>query len=166
MYSCSLTPIVVNITSTVAGGAILAFLFFLVREKLCPIPPIAGRWYVEMHTKNTSYKPYEGMILKYEAMLWREGNVIQGTVEKTHENSSAGELEFIGKNRTRGRVDGYIEKNYLSKDRLSLHIVEDGHGRTSTHFHALVCNSKKCMTGTFVSMVAAQDGEAVWQRDS
>ena len=167
MHICSLAPLIANVMSTVFGGVILAFLFFLIREKLCPIPPIAGRWYVEMHTKNTSYKPFRGMTLKYEAMLWREGNVIQGTVEKFYENSSTGEKEYIGKNRTRGRVDGYIEKNYLGKDRLFLHVVEDGHGRESTHFHQLIYTpKKKNMKGRFDSMVAAQDGEVMWQRES
>lgn len=166
MHICSLAPLVINIISTVIGGVILAVLFFLTREKLCPIPPVAGRWYVETHTTNTSYKPFEGMILKYVAMLWREGKVIQGTVEKIYEKSSTGEREYIGENRTRGQVAGYIEKNYFSRDRLFLHIVEDGHGRESTHFHELIYKSKKTMKGIFVSMVAAQDGEVVWQRDS
>ena len=166
MYICSLAPLVVNIISTVIGGVILAVLFFLTREKLCPIPPIAGRWNVQMHTEHTSYKPFEGMILKYVAMLWREGNLIQGTVEKIYEKSSTGERTYIGEKRTRGQVAGYVEKNYFSRDRLFLHVVEDGHGRESTHFHELICKSKKKMKGTFVSMVADQDGEVVWQKDS
>ena len=166
MDICSLVPFVVNITSTVIGGVILAFLFFLTREKLCPLPAVAGRWCFEMHTKNTSYMPYEGMTLKYVAILWREGNVIQGTAEKTYEKSSEGEIEYVGKNRTRGRVNGYIEKNYFSKDRLFLHIVEHGEIRKSTQFHKLICISNKPMKGTFVSTVADQDGEVVWQKDS
>jgi len=166
MHFCSIAPIVVNIISTVIGGVVLAVLFFLTREKVCPIPPIAGRWYVTMHTVNSSYKPFEGMILKYVAMLWREGNVIQGTVEKIYENSSTGEREYTGKNRTWGQVVGYIEKNYFSRDRLFLHVIEDGHGRESTHFHELICKSKQEMKVNFVSMVADQDGEVVWQRES
>ncbi len=154
-----------SLLATVIGGGILAFLFFWLREKVFPIPKIAGRWFFEIRTINTAYKPYEGMILRYIAMFWQAGNRIQGTVEKIYENSSTGEREYIGKNRTRGVAEGYIEKNYFSKDRLVLHVVEDGHGRESTNIYDLVIDSSEEITGSFSSMVANQDGEARWQRN-
>ena len=162
----SVLPLAVNVATTVIGGVILASLFFLTRERIYPLPDVAGRWVFEMHTKNTCYNPYKGMTLTYAAMLWRQGPIVQGTVEKTNENSSTGEREFVGQNRIRGRVDGYIEKNYFSKDRLFLHIVEDGDVRESTHFHDLTCKSKEMMSGTFFSTVAEQDGEVVWKKKS
>lgn len=154
-----------GILATVISGVVLALLFFLVREKLYPLPDIAGKWYVEICTKHTSYKPYVGMVLRYEAMLWREGNRIRGTVEKSYENSSTGERNYVGKNRTRGVVDGYLEKRYFAKDRLCLHVVEDGHGRESTNFYNMIIRSDKKMLGKFDSLVAKQYGEVTWQRD-
>jgi hypothetical protein len=154
-----------SIIATVIGGVILALLFFWARERLFPLPDIARRWYFEMRTINTSYEPYNGMVLRYVAMLWREGNRIHGTAEKIYENSSTGERDYVGKNRTRGVVDGYLEKNYFSKDRLYLHVVEDGHGRKSTNFYDLIIISDKEMIGVFNSMVANQDGKVTWQRD-
>lgn len=127
-----------SIIATVVGGVTLALLFFWAREKLFPLPNIAGRWYFEMRTINTSYEPYTGMVLRYVAMLWREGNRIQGTAEKIYENSSTGERDYVGENRTRGVVDGYLEKNYFAKDRLYLHVVEDGHGREYTNFYDVI----------------------------
>ena len=156
--------LITSILGTVVGGIVLALLFFWAREKLFPMPDINGRWYLEMRTVNTSYSPYKEMILRYEAMLWRIGNQIQGTVEKYYEISSNGEREFVGENRTRGVVGGYIEKNYFTKDRLFLHVVEDGHGRESTHFYDVIVRSNTEMIGAFSSMVAKQDGEAAWQR--
>ena len=153
-----------DVVATILGGSILALLFFWLREKIFPLPKINGRWYFEMRTVKTSYKPYENMILRYVAMLWREGNRIEGTVEKIYENSSTGEREFIGKNRTRGEVHGYIEKNYFAKDRLFLHIIEEGHGRESTNFYEITADSNDAMSGTFNSMVANQVGEVTWQR--
>ncbi len=97
-------------------------------------------------------------------MLWREGNRVRGTAEKIYEKSSTGERDYVGANRTRGVVDGYLEKNYFAKDRLYLHVVEDGHGRESTNFYDVVIKSEKEMVGTFNSMVANQDGEVTWQR--
>lgn len=98
-------------------------------------------------------------------MLWREGNRIEGTVEKIYENSSTGEREYEAKNRTRGVVEGFVQKNYFSKDRIVLHVVEDGHGRESTNFYDLIFNSNDEMAGSFSSMVANQDGAVKWQRN-
>lgn len=153
-----------DILATLIGGVILAFLFFWFREKVFPLPRITGRWYFEMHTVSTSYKPYENMVLRYVAILWREGSRVEGTVEKLYENSSTGEREYIGPHRTRGKVDGYVEKKYFGKDRLYLHVIEDGHGRESTHFYEVVADSDTVMDGTFSSMVANQSGRVRWQR--
>ena len=153
-----------DILATLVGGAALAFLFFLFREKLLPLPRITGRWYFEMHTVETSYIPYDKMTLRYVAILWREGNKVEGTVEKIYENSSTGEREYTGSNRTRGKVEGYVEKNYLGKDMLFLHVTEDGHGRESTNFYELVADSDSLMEGTFSSMVANHAVKVKWQR--
>lgn len=153
-----------DILATLIGGIVLAVLFFLVREKIVPLPKITGRWYFEVHTVKTSYKPYERMILRYVAILWREGSRIEGSVEKIYEKSTIGEREFVGKNRTRGKVEGYVEKNYFGKDKLFLHIVENGHGRESSHFYELITMSQSEMSGTFSSMVANQSGTTKWQR--
>ncbi len=150
--------------ATVAGGGFLALLYFWLREKFFPLPRVTGRWYFEIRTVNTTHNPYKGMVLRYIAMLWIEGNCIKGTVEKIYENSSTGERSYVGTNRTRGIVDGFVKKNYFSKDRVVLHIVEDGHGRESTNFYDLIVVSNDKMTGNFSSMVANQDGDAMWQR--
>ena len=144
---------------------LLAILFFLSREIWFPLPNITGKWHVEMRTSKTAYEPYEDMVLRYIAIAWREGPVIKGTVEKVYENSSTGEREYVGKDRTRGRVEGHIDKRYFSKDRVSLHIVEDGHGRESTSFHELVVQRNASMTGTFFAMAADSLGEVTWQRE-
>ena len=117
-----------------------------------------------MRTDKTAYKPYEGMILTYTATIWCEGPVIKGTAEKVYEKSSTGERPYIGKNTTRSEIMGYIDKRYFSADRVSLHIVEDGHGRESTHFHELVMQKDGSLTGTFYAMVAKSEGEVTWQR--
>lgn len=153
-----------DVLATVVGGVALALLFFWTKEKLLPLPTITGRWYFQITTKKTTYKPYDGMILRYVALLWREGHRIEGTVEKIYENSSTGEREFVGKNRTRGIVAGYIEKNYLGPDKVYLHVVEDGHGRESTNFYELTSLHDGAMDGSFMSMVADQSGLVRWQR--
>lgn len=159
------TSFLSDLIATVVGGVLLALLFFWAKERLFPVPRITGRWYFEMHTETTAYRPYAGMVLRYMAMLWREGHRVEGTVEKIYENSSTGERSFVGKNRTRGVVHGYIEKNYLGSDRLFLHVVEEGHGRESTTCHNVSVRADGRLLGRFQSMVADQDGTTKWQRE-
>jgi len=155
----------VDIIATLVGGIGLTLLFFVAREKLFPLPRITGRWYMEVVTVNTAYNPYQGMTLRYVIMIWREGSSLKGSAEKIYENSSTGEREFVGKNRTRAILEGYIEKNYLGKDRVYLHSVENGHGRESTNFYDFLVCSESEMIGEFNSMVANQDGKVICQRE-
>lgn len=154
-----------SLLATLVGGFILAFLFFLIRERVFPPPKIAGRWFFETTTLHTAYNPYKDMRLRYMAMLWNEGNYIKGTVEKIYENSSTGERCYEEKNRRRGFIDGCIVKNYFSKDRVDLHLVVNDHGRESTYFFDIVIKSNSKMTGSFTSMVANQNGNVTWQRE-
>lgn len=153
-----------DILATIVGGISLTCLFFLAKEKFFPIPDVTGRWYIEMTTVNSAYRPYDKMVLRYVIMIWREGNVLKGSAEKIYEKSLNGEREYVGKHRTRAMLEGYIEKNYLSKDKVCLHAVEDGHGRESTNFYELSVNSKLEITGKFQSMVADQDGTVKCQK--
>lgn len=158
--------IIAGIISTVIGGAVLAVFFFFAREHFFGIADITGKWYFEMKTVNTAYNPYKGMILRYVAIIWREGNSISGSVEKVYENSSTGEREYIGENRSRGYIKGAFEKNYFKKDRIFIHVNEKGKGRESTNCFELVVKNKKKLSGNFHSFVADQDGSSKWQRSS
>jgi hypothetical protein len=150
--------------ATVVGGSILTLLFFWIREKIFPLPRIDGRWYFEMRTTSTSYKPYEGMVLRYVAMAWLEGYRVEGTAEKIHEHSSTGIRDFVGQHRTRSVIDGLVHKKYFGTDHVFLHVVETGHGRESTNFFRLKVTSGGKLCGRFSSMVADQEGQSVWQR--
>ena len=152
--------------ATILGGAIFTFLFFLAKERIFPLPRVAGRWYFETRTIETAYNPYTGMALRYVAMIWQEGPIIRGTAEKIHEKSSTGEREYVGKNRTRATLEGYIEKFYLSKDRVRIHMVEEGFGRESTVVLDLISSNPSKMSGSFQSMAADQTGLVRWQRES
>lgn len=154
-----------NVLATIVGGIFLAFIFFWTKEKWFPLPDINGKWHFRIETIKTAYRPYDGMILGYVALLWREGTRIEGTVEKIYENSTTGEREYVGNDRTRGKVQGYIEKNYFKPDRIYLHVIEDGHGRESTNYYDLLITTDGKMDGIFHSMVANQDGKAFWQRE-
>lgn len=153
-----------SLTATIVGGAILSLIFFWLREKVFPLPNVSGCWYLQIQTTETAYKPYRAMRLRYIVMLWNEGANVHGTVEKFHEDSSTGRRDYVERDRTRGVVQGHIQKNYFSKDHIALHVVEDGHGRESTNFYHLAVLENDLLEGTFSSMVANQHGTATLQR--
>ena len=153
-----------GIVATVIGGSLLTLLFFFAKEKLFPLPKIAGRWHFETQTVDTAYKPFAGMILRYVATMWQEGSIIHGTFEKTYENSSTGKREYVGSYRSRGTIESCIYKHYLSKDRIYIHLVEEGKTRTSTIFFDLVSESSSEMSGSFQSMAADQTGAVSLRR--
>ncbi|WP_220348126.1 hypothetical protein [Thalassotalea euphylliae] len=156
--------IVAGVIATLISGPILALFFFFLRERIFGIPDITGKWHFEMTTVNSDYNPYKGMILRYIVVIWREGSKLSGTVEKVYENSSTGEREYVGDKRSRGDLNGYYELNYLSKDKLYIHIKEQGSGRESTNYFELIRMNNDSLKGAFNSFVANQDGLSEWQR--
>lgn len=153
-----------SLLETFVSGILLALFFFLVKEKWNPPSRISGMWHFETTTQETDYLPYQGILLRFVAVLWVEGGRVNGTTEKVYEHASTGPRSYVGKDRTRGVVEGYLERNYLGQDRLFLHVVENGQIRNSTTLYELSVESKDAMTGHFSSMVSAQKGDTRWQR--
>lgn len=160
-----LSNVSANIIGSVIGGILLALLFFFGKEKWFRLHDIKGEWYFKTETLETGRRLNNGMIQEYIAFIWLEGHKIHGTYEKTFEDSQEFKGPFIGKDRARGVIDGYYEKNYLSSDCLSLHMVENG-SREFTNWHDLHIVSSRKMHGNFTSTAARQKGKAEWQRDS
>lgn len=144
-------------------GIVLTILFFLFREKVFPLPDIYGKWILETKTLDSAYNPYLNMILKYDVILYKEGNHIYGTCEKTYENSSAVEKKYIGNDRKRGIIEGSIEKKYFGKDKIMLHIVIDDFSRESTLFVNLEKMSTNEFSGKFQHLIADQSGIATFK---
>jgi hypothetical protein len=152
-----------DLIGTVLGGAALTLLLFLAKEKLFPLPKVSGRWFFETRTVTSAYKPFVGMSLQYVAILWQEGHVIRGSCEKIYEDSSTGKREYVGENRARGGLEGFIEKFYLGKDRIRIHLVESG-SRESSVFFDLTNPEHSSIVGVFCAMAADQEGTVKWQR--
>ena len=156
-----------DILATIIGGAIVAFLFFLVREKLFALQDLDGSWTYEQETKSSEYKPYIGMTVTFLVLLARDGNKVYGSAEKIRDKTNNGEArEYIGQYRTRAEITGHIEKRYFSADRLSIHIVEAGEMRNSSTFHILDCGDSARLSGRFSSTVSNQTGIVTWIRRS
>ena len=155
-----------SIASTVFSGIVLAFIFFFFREKVFSLPNISGIWNIRSETNTTEYNPYQNLELRFVAMLCCGGSRISGTIEKVYEKSSTGKISYTGKNRTRGEIDGFVEKRYFSKDRVKLHIIEHGQKRDSTMYHELIVERNGQMKGSFSSTAADSKGDVTWQRDA
>ncbi len=155
-----------DVLSGIVSGTFLTLIFFFVKEKIFSYPEIDGKWYFEIETVNTAYIPYQGMKLYYVAFISYEGDKITGSIEKIYELSSARTQELIGTERIRGIVKGCFEKFYFSKDKMRLHIIENGKIRESSHYFDLSAVTSHEMTGKFFSTIADQSGNVKWQRDS
>ena len=151
-----------DIASSLVSGLLLAAIFFLLKEKIFPMPDIDGTWTFIHETTHTSYHAYEGMKLTYIAQLWREGSKIAGTAEKYHEDSSKQKTLATGTNKSSCELEGYIQKNIFSKDNIVIHISELG-ARTSSTICKLQIERKTFeMLGRFSSTVANQEGTSRW----
>ena len=158
-----------TILTSIITGLLIAFVLFLIRERIFPVPDIAGQWCMEMHTTQTAKVGYQDMVVRYVAILWREGLIVKGTMEKVYDfapNTGDPPKTYSGDNRTRSTLEGFIQKLYTgSKDQVTIHIIEEGEKRVSTHFHDLaVAHSHDLLSGTFVSTAADSEGIATWRR--
>ena len=90
-----------DVIATTLGGAVLTFIFFLLREKAFKPPSLNGSWIYEQHTFNSDYAPYKNLTLRYIALIGRDGNQIYGSAEKFFEITADGkEKEYTGKTRS------------------------------------------------------------------
>lgn len=172
-----------DVWEAVIAAMIIAFLFFLIREKIFGIPDFSGQWYLKSKTKKTAYRPYENMELQHNLFLRLEGNNIRGASEKVYEDSSYGKrktytrhiLKYTGRHRARAQIKGSIQKNIFGPDILTLHATEYGEKRQSTIYCRFELKKKfffisdrKAIKfeGDFYSMVADQRGSVCLSKES
>ncbi len=156
-----------DVVATIVGGSVLAFLFFLLREKVFRFEDLDGSWVYEQKTITSAYNPYKGMTVRFIVLLARDGNRLYGSAEKVCDISAdKKEREYVGEHRARAEISGHIEKRYFSRDRISIHITEEGERRTSSTFQVLECISQNHLEGRFSSTIANQIGVVKWTRRS
>jgi len=151
-----------QIITSLISGILIAFIFFLLSDFLFKLPNLSGYWNFSAKTLKTAYIPYEEMILNYHALIWTEGKTIFGTGEKISETSQ-GFIAHSGEKRTQVTISGYITKKYLIRDRIVLHLKEEGEIRSSSTIHLLKTKRKKLM-GKFISTAADSEGTVEWNK--
>lgn len=152
-----------EVGSTVIGGLLLAFIFFVFRDFIFKFPALSGLWRFESETQSTSYNPYRGMKLTYLVLLWQEGPAIYGSGEKVREDLNGAVRTYTGAQRSRIEIRGYLTKRYLARSEVVLHFNEHSESRQSSTMQALKFEGRGKMGGTFASTVANSSGTARWK---
>lgn len=158
----------VNTLSSIVAALLLASFFFLIRERIDPLPDVGGLWYCESLTRKTTERAYYNRKFRYEVIILQKLDIIQGTFEKILDHSYNETVHLIGKDRVRGEIEGYLHDKFLlfGRDRLFLHVIEGNNGEKSTHFYGMCIESGRAMVGEFESMVAGQSGKIECQREN
>jgi hypothetical protein len=155
-----------DILATLLGGMLLTLLFFLVREKLSPLPRLSGVWDVTTTTKTATLPQYAHMVITYRVILLQSGRDMTGTAEKVGENVGGVGHTYKGELRVRSVLSGGIEKFYFSRSRVQIHMVESGRKRESTTFFQLSIDKKNQMSGVWDSTAADSSGVTSWVKSA
>lgn len=160
-----LVQVLYDVLGAILSGVILSFMFFIFSDFISTTPNLNGKWRVELQTEKTSYSKYKDLKVYYDIILFQKGYEIYGTGEKVMELLPGQDtLKYNGKVRTRVELQGYLDKNYLSKDKLIIHSTEEGRQRESSSFYDLIKFDDHNMSGNFQSTVANSSGVTKWIR--
>src|SRR5665213_1608211 len=149
--------------AALTSGVVLALLFFLFREWWHPLPSLTGHWYFETEVITSTNPDYLNLRLKYEATLWQAGPSVKGSAEKIFEHNSREAFEYDNAKRTRGDLEGYIDRFYLRRNRIVLHLGEKGRLRDSSSILDLHIE-KADLVGTLQSTAAGTFAKVTWSR--
>jgi hypothetical protein len=155
-----------NALGTVAGGIFLTVLYFVLGQKLLRPPRLSGTWVLESVISHTKYNPFRGMVLRYKILLLQDGTKLHGTAEKVYEESDKVRT-FTGINRTTAILDGTVEKMYLGRSTIFLHVVEKGEQRSSSWVMEARCrrfSRRMHLTGRFSGTASDASGIVALER--
>lgn len=153
------------IADTLAGlfGTVLAALvIFFFKENVLVIRKISGIFYLKSTTEISEWGGYPGLQTYHTLILYSDGSSIEGSSEKTGDIDPDGTRRpYIGPQRSRGKVCGKIERNYLKPSILHLHIEEVGSRPYSIHMSFKI-KKNLILDGHFHSTAADSAGITLW----
>jgi hypothetical protein len=155
---------IVQFFSTIAGGIVLATIFFILSDKIFKISDLNGCWHFKFTTTKTAYNKYNSMVLTYVVLIWMEGKNIHGTGEKIKEKTVGDkEVDYVGKDRIQIKISGYLTKRYILKDKITIHIEEKGKERDSSSIQILKFKSNN-LIGKLIATSADSEGDVIWTK--
>lgn len=159
-----MTDFEIQFWANIVSGVAVAVLFFIFSDFIFKLPNLQGHWNFKITVKDSAYNPYKELVVDYTALLWQQGNNIYGSGEKIKDKTKDGEeRQYIGKNRARIKITGYVTKKYFSRSEILIHIEEINEQRTSSTVH-LLKKTKKQLNGSYISTIADSSGVVVWNQ--
>ncbi len=158
--------ILANAIGTIIGGLFLTVLYFAFAQKPLGLPRLGGGWVLESVVSQTKYNPFKRMVLGYKILLLQDGTRLHGTAEKVYEKSDKVRL-FNGVHRTTAVLEGTIQKSYLGRSTIILHVVEEGKQRAFSWIVEARCRhfgSRTRLIGRFSSTAGDASGTVVLQK--
>lgn len=159
-YSFQLDDLLVNILSNIIGGVIVIFLAFYINEIKFKVD-ISGVWVVRTLHINSNLNRYKNMELDYHLNLIQNSLEIKGSGEKISQKMVFQNIhyEYPRNERVLSKIYGSIEKNYISKSKVNLMIIEKGKFRESRTVFSLVLIEDDYLVGSFYSTAADSQGQ-------
>ncbi|WP_323639334.1 hypothetical protein [Pectobacterium polonicum] len=162
-----------NLGSLVAGLLVFfigGFIVFLIKDKLKKPPSLSGVFYLKITTKSSAMKTYEGLSSFFVLTLINESATKAiGKIEKIYDIEKNGfRRSYTGKDRNTGDVLLTIERYYLGRNRINMHISLKGDANGAQRPSSLVValNSAKLKTsGIFATTAADAKGMAIFQNE-
>jgi len=145
---------------SLAAALVAAFIFFCIKEFYKVPPRLSGVLYTKSIVEHSAYNPYIKLKVYRTLVIFSDGNIINGTSEKTGEKNKKNNhyLEYIGEKRVRGIVTGRVERRYLRRNLIHIHIEEYGKSRNSSTYIQLNSFKKSVFSGSFFSTAADTKG--------
>lgn len=153
-----------NVASNVAGAIIISVLFFIFSDYIFTLPNLNGPWQMTLTVDSTAYTPHENMQVKYDVLLFQQGSDVRGTGEKVMDIVGSDTTRYIGAQRVRIEIEGYLDRNYLARDELVLHYIESGKKRRTSAFQELIRFNEDYMLGGFTWTASNSKGHVEWTR--
>lgn len=156
----------VEILGGVISAVIIAVLFFIFSDYIFAPPNINGKWFVVTRVQETTYEPYQHLITIHEVYVYQDKEALNGRGEKVKAvTKSSGVESYKASNRIHSEIHGAIDRNFIKKDVLHVHLIEDGAKRVSNAYFKLTRFNDSYMIGGFESSVANSTGTTEWVRD-
>jgi len=143
---------------------------FSIKEFYKKPPSFSGTFHLKLKTLESSYNPYKNLESFYILTIINDSNTKSiGRIEKTYDIEPNGNKRvYVGKNRNIGEISLFIERFYVRKNKLSMHVIFHGdkNGAQRDSSVIIIFNSAhKITTGNFNSTAADSKGIA-WLSDN
>ncbi|EQB2468775.1 Uncharacterised protein [Klebsiella quasipneumoniae] len=163
-----------NIGSFVAGVLVIiitGLVAFFIKDIVKKPPSFSGVFYLKLATESSAWKKYEGLASFFVLTLINESSTkIIGKIEKIYDIENDGKYrEYIGENRNTGDVLITIERYYLRRNKMNIHISLRGDAKGVQRPSSVIVTINKVKldtVGTFTTTAADAHGIAFFKNKS